>query len=136
MRNPNENTFSFILHVCYFSYHHWIAKGRSLTTQEHQHLCPILLESWHSSPPLRKNHKKPKVDKKIQACETLTLTESFVFSSCRCSKQLVSLLLTMNWSEHLIRRACFQICSGSNNKSLYACKVIHLINKGTCSWCT
>ena len=49
---------------------------------------------------LCKNHKKPEVDKKIQACKTLTSTEGFVFSSCRCSKQSVSCLLTLNWSEH------------------------------------
>ena len=57
---------------------------------------PVLLEFLHSSPPLCKNLKKSEVDKKIQACETLTLTEGFVFSSCRCSKQSVSRLLTLN----------------------------------------
>ena len=84
----------------------------------------------HSFPSLCKNHKKPKVDKKIQACETLTLTEGIVFPSCRCSKQSVSRLLTLNWSEHFIRCGCFQICIGNNNTSLllYACEVIHLIN--------
>ena len=43
LRNSNGNTFSFIPHVCYFSYHPWIAasEGRSLTTQQHQHPCPI-----------------------------------------------------------------------------------------------
>ena len=63
----------------------WIpaSEGRSFTTQEHQNPCPILLEFRHSSPPLCKNDKKPEVDKKIQACDTLTLTESFVVSSCR-----------------------------------------------------
>ena len=36
----------------------------------------------------------------------------------------------LNWLEHFILRGCFQIYSG-NNKSLllYACEVIHLINK-------
>ena len=136
LHNLNGNTFSFIPHVCYFSYHPQIAvsEGQSLTTQEHQHPCPIPLEFHHSSPPLCKNHKKPEVDKKIQACETLTLTEGFVFSSCRCSKQSVSRLLTLNWSEHFIRCGCFQICSGNNNTLLlYACEVIHLINKGVTS---
>ena len=92
MRHSNGNTFSFMSHVCYFSYQPWTAasEGWSLTTQERQHPCPILIEFRHSSPPLCKNHKKPEVDKKIQACETLTLTESFVFSSSRCSKQSVS----------------------------------------------
>ena len=129
--NSNGNTFSFIPDVCYFSYHPWIAasEGRSLTTQEHQHPCHILPEFCHSSPPLCKNHKKPEVDKKIQACKTLALTESFVFSSCRFSKQSVSRYLTLNWSEHFIRWGFFQICSGSNK----ACEVIHLINKGVIS---
>ena len=74
-KNSNGNTFSFILHVCYFPYHPWIAacEGRSLTKQEHQLLSPILLEFRHSSLLLFKNHKKPEIDKKIQACETLKL---------------------------------------------------------------
>ena len=37
----------------------------------HQHPSPNLLEVRQSSPPLCKKHKKPEVDKKIQACETL-----------------------------------------------------------------
>ena len=69
-----------------FSYIPWItaSEGRSLTTQGLQHQRPILLEFRHSSPPFLsvKTIKKPEVDKKIQACETFTLTESFVFSSC------------------------------------------------------
>ena len=111
------------------------SEGQSLTTQEHQHPCPILLEFHNSYPPLCKNHKKPEVDRKIQTCETLTMTESFVFSSCRCSKQSVSRLLTLKWSEHFIRWGCFHICSGNNNASLllYACEVIHLINKDVIS---
>ena len=137
LHNSNGNTFIFIPHVCYFSYHPWIAAsgGWSLTIQEHQDSCPILLEFRHSSPPLCKNHKKPEVDKKIQVCETLILTESFVFSSCRCSKQSVSRLLTPNWSEHFIWRGFFQIFSGNNNASLllYTCEVVHLINKGVIS---
>ena len=41
----------------------------------------------------------------------------------------------MNWSEHFIRWSFFQICSGINNNTLllYACEVIHLINKGVIS---
>ena len=137
-KNSNGNIFIFIPHLCYFSYHPWIAAsdGRSLSTQEHEHLCPILLlEFRHSSPPICKNNKKPEVDKKIPACETLTLTENLVFSSCRCSKQSASRLLTLNWSEHFICWGCFQICSGNSNTSLllYTCKVIHLINKGVIS---
>ena len=64
-----------------------------------------------------------------------TLIEGFVFSSCRCSKQSVSRLLTLNWSEHFIRWGYFQIYSGNNNTSslLYACEVIHLIKKGVVS---
>ena len=110
LHNSNGNTFSFNPHVCYFSYHPWIAASecRSLTTKEHQHPCPILLEFRHSSPPQCKNHKKPEIDKKIQKCETLTLTESFVFSSYRCSKQLVSCFLTLNWSEHFAHRFSFK----------------------------
>ena len=101
--------------------------------KEHQHPCLILLEFRHSSP-LCKNHKKPKVDKKSQTCETLTLTEGFIFSSYRCSKQLVSRSLTLNWSELLIPLGCFQICSGNNNTSwLYACENIHLISKAVTS---
>ena len=85
-----------------------------------------------SSPPLCKNHKKPEVAKKTQACETITLTKSFAFSWCRCSKQSVSCLLTMIWSEHFIRWGFFQICSGNNNTSLllYACELSYLISKG------
>ena len=93
-----------------------------------------LLELRHSSSSLCKNHKKPEVDKKIQACETFTLTESFVFSSCRCSKQSVSCLLTQNWSEHFIRWVCFQVCTENNNTLfLFACEIIHLINKSVIS---
>ena len=64
-----------------------------------------------------------------------TLTEGFTFSSCRCSKQSVSRLLTVNWTEHFIWWGCFQICSESNNKSLlfYACGIIHLINNSVIS---
>ena len=111
MHNSNGHTFSFIPHVCHFSYHPCIAASESqelTTTQEHQHPCPILLQFRHSSPLLCKNHKKPEVDKKIQACETVGLTDSFVFSSCRCSKQSVSRLLTLNWSEHFIWWVAFK----------------------------
>ena len=103
--------------------------------QEHQHPYSILLWFRHSSPPICKNHKKPEVDNNIQACETLTLTEGFVFSLCRCSKQSVSCLLTLNSSEHFIWCGCFQICSGNDNISLllYVCEIIHLINKGITS---
>ena len=138
-RNSNGNTLRLIPHLCYFSYHPWIgaSEGWSLPTQEHQHPCPILLEFRHSSPPLCKNHKKPEVDKKIQACETLTftLTEGFVFSSCKRSKQSASHLLALNWSEQPIRCGYFQICSGNNNISLsfYACEVIHLMKNGVAS---
>ena len=106
--------------LVYFSYHHWIAAsaGPSLTTKKHQHPSPILLESCHSFSPLCKNHKKPEFDKKIQTYKAVTLTESFVFSSCRCSKQSVSCLLTLNLSEHFIRWGCFQICSGNKNTLL------------------
>ena len=111
-------------------------EGGRKKPQEHQHPSPILLQFRHSSPPLCKNHKNPDVDKKIQAyARHLTLTEGFVFSSCGCAKQSVSRLLTLNWSEHFIRCGCFQICSGNNNISLllYACEVIHLINKDVTS---
>ena len=102
-------------------------EGEETKSQEHQHPCPILLEFHHSSPHFCKNRRKTWG----RACETVTLTEGFVFSSCRCSKQSVSRLLTVNWSEHFIRWGCFQICSGNNNTSLlYACEVLHLIKKG------
>ena len=61
---------------------------------KNQHPCSILLEFCHSSPPHCKNHKKPLVDEKAQACETLTLTKGFVFFSYSCSKQSISRLLT------------------------------------------
>ena len=126
LRNSNGNSSSFISYVCYFAYDPSAAasKVQSLTlfstkmrglntvtrTINSQHPCPILLEFCHSSPPFCKNHKKP--------CETLTLTEGFVFSSCRYSKQ------SLFWW------GCFQTSSGNNNTSLllYACKVIYLIN--------
>ena len=81
MRGSNGNILSHIPHVCYFSYHPWIvaSEGRRLTTQEHQDPCLILLVT--PPPPLCKSHKKPEVDKKIQACGTLTLTESFAIST-------------------------------------------------------
>ena len=78
-------------------------EGVGIATRTLTSLSLILLEFRHSSPPLCKNNKKLDVDKKIQACETLTLTKGFVFSSRRCSKQSVSRLLTLNWSEHFIR---------------------------------
>ena len=101
---------------------------RTSTSLSHSLRVPSLL-------PHCKNHKKPEIDKKIQAWETLTLTEGFVFSTCRCLKQSVSRLLTLNWSEHFIRCGCFHICSANNNTSLLlcACEAIHLINKGVIS---
>ena len=129
--------YGFIPHVYYFSYHPWIAasEGRSLTTQQQEHPCPILLEFCHSSPLYFKNHKKTEIDKKILACETLTLTKGFLISSCRCSKQSVSCLLTLNCSEDFIRWGFFQICSGNNNTLLllYACETINLIHRGVIS---
>ena len=73
-----QTIFSFIPHVCYFSYHPWIvvSESRSLTTQEHQHPCLILLEFQHSSPSSVKTIKT-EVDKRILACETLRLTLTF-----------------------------------------------------------
>ena len=105
-------------------------EGEETKSQEHQNPCPILFEFHHSSPHFCENRRKTWV----RACETVTLTKGFVFSSCRCSKQSVSRLLTVNWSEHFIRWGCFQICSGNNNTSLlYACEVLHLIKKGVIS---
>ena len=77
-------------HACYFSYHPSIAasEGGSLTTQEHKYPCPILIEFRHSSPPFCKNHTKTRG----QECETLALTEGFLFTSYRCSRQSVSRL--------------------------------------------
>ena len=104
-------------------------EGEETKSQEHQHPCPILLEFHHSSPHFCKNRRKTW----SRACETVTLTEGFVFSSCRCSKQSVSRLLTVNWSEQFIRLGYFHICCGNNNTLLYACEVIHLIKKGVIS---
>ena len=87
-------------------------EGEETQPQEHQHSCPILLQFRHSFPTLCKNHIKGEVDKKIQAWETLKFTKGFVFASYRCSKQSVSRLLTLNWSEHFIQWGCFQICCG------------------------
>ena len=148
MRNSNGNTFSFIPHVRHFSYFPWIttSEGRSLTThfstkmrgekqpQEHQDPSRILLEFRHSSPPLCKNIKNLRSMRKFKRARHLHWhlhLQDFVFSSSRCSKQSVSRLLTLNWSEHFIWCGCFQICSGNNNTLLlYAFEVIHLINKG------
>ena len=94
-------------------------EGEETQPQEHQHSCLILLEFRHSFPTLCKNHIKGEADKKIQAWETLKFTEGFVFASYRCSKQSVSRLLTLNWSEHFIQWGCFQICCGNNNTSLH-----------------
>ena len=110
MCNLNGNTFSFIPCVCYFSYLLWIAasEGRSLTKliptkmrgegNSHKTSASLLHSIRVPSllPHLCKHHKKPEVEKKIQACETLTLTEGFVSSLCRCLKQTVSCLLTQN----------------------------------------
>ena len=56
--------YFFIPHVGML-YHPWIAafEGRSLTKQEHQDHCPILLAFRHFSPPLCKENEKPEVDK-------------------------------------------------------------------------
>ena len=99
--------------------------GNSLSPHSEKRL---IICGWFFSggTPFCKNHKKPEVDKKIQAYETLTLTKSFVFSSCRSSKQSESRLLALNWSEHFIRWGCFQICSRNNyTLLLYACEFIH-----------
>ena len=74
------------------------------------------------------NHQKPW---KFKHAGHLHWNESFVFSSCRCSKRSVSCLLIMNWSEHFIQWGFFQICSGNINTSLlfYAFEDMHLINK-------
>ena len=118
LRNSSGNTFSFSPHVCYFSYHPWIvaSEGRSLITlffckmkgRKHSHKninIPVPFYQSSVTPPLPSVEiiKKSEVDKKIQACETLTLTEGFVCSSYRCSKQSVSGLLALNWLEHSIR---------------------------------
>ena len=117
--NSNENTFSFI-HVCYFSYHIWIAASEDqiLTTlfstkimgeetqpQEHQHPCSILLTFCHSAPCLSKNHTKPNVDKKIQACKTHWLRT--LYFPCTNAQYLV-----YYW------RHWFQIYCG-NNKTFF-----------------
>ena len=83
-------------------------RGEEVQPQEHQHPCLILLKFHHSSPLLFKNHKNPEVDKKIQTYKTFTLTKGFVLSSCRCSKQSVSCLLTLNWSKHFIWWVAFK----------------------------
>ena len=96
-------------------------EGEETQSQKHQHSCHVLLELRHSSLPFWKNHKKTWG----QACETITLIEVVAYSSCRCSKQLVFHLLTVNWFEHFIRWGYIQICSGNNNTSLLCGKVKH-----------
>ena len=111
LRNSNGYFFSFTPQVfsispldCYFRRLEFSNKIRERKQpQEHQHFSPILLEFCHCSPSLCKNHKKMRLIRKSSMRDTLT--EAFVFSSCRCSKQ----------SEHFIRCGCFQICSGNNN---------------------
>ena len=112
------NTFSFIPHVCYFSYLPSIAasKGQSSKTLFSTKIRGKEIATRTST--FLSHSIRILVDKKIQVCETLKLTEGFVFSSCRCLKQSVSPLLTPNWSEHFIRCGYFQICSGNNNTSL------------------
>ena len=56
-------------------------RGLEKRPQEHHHSGLIWLDFFHYSPTLCKNYKKSKVYKKIQTCETLTLTKSFVFLS-------------------------------------------------------
>ena len=110
MRNSNRYTFSFIPHVCYFLYHLWIAaskdriitslfstkmRGEGNTSTRTWTSCPILLEFRHTcSPPICKKHTKQAVDKKIQVCETLKLTEGICILLVIGSKQSVSRLLT------------------------------------------
>ena len=133
---PKTLPFSCIPHVCYLSYLPWIAasEGRSLTTLFSTKMKGEEIATTASTP-VSHSIREPKGDKKIQAYEKFTLTKGFVFSLHRCSKQSVSRLLTLNWSEHFIRWGCFQICGGNNNTSLllYACEVIHLINEGVTS---
>ena len=116
-RNSNGNTFSFNPNVFYFSYLPWLAasEGGSLTTLQ--------------------GGLGEEIATRISTSLSHYVTVPSL-SSCRCSKHSVSRLLTLNWSEHFIWCGCFQICSGNNNTSsllLYACKVIHLINKGVTS---
>ena len=71
------------------------------------------------TPPLSsvKTKKNLRSIRKFQYARHI-LTEGFVFSSCRCSKQSVPHLLTLNWSEYLIWCSCFQISCGNNNTSV------------------
>ena len=90
--NSNGNSFSLIPHVCYCLCLTWVAASEvwNLTTlfftkMKDEEIATRASSFSHSvrvpsSPRLCKNHKKPQVDKKIQACETLTLTEGFGFS--------------------------------------------------------
>ena len=86
----NRNTFSLIPHVCYVSYH------PRISASEDQSLTTLF-------------------STKVSMRDTFTLTEGFVLSSYRCSKQSSSPLITVNRIEQFIWWGCFQICSGNNN---------------------
>ena len=73
----------------------------SYLLQEDQHLSHSIRVTITHPLSSVKTIKKPDVDKKTEACVALTLTEGFLFFSCRSSKQSVSRLLTLNWSEYL-----------------------------------
>ena len=95
MHTANRNTFSFIPDVCYFSNHPSIAspKGQSLITREHQHICPILLEFCHSSPPLP-SLKTIKILRSIRKFKhvRLTLTGLCIFLMQMLKRVSISLI--------------------------------------------
>ena len=111
--NTIENTFSFIPHVCYFPCHPSIAasKSPSLTTlfstkmrgRKYSHKNIDIPDPFYLTAITAPLLSAKNLEKTLGwACETLTLIEGFVFSSCRYSKQSVSHLLTVSWSEHFI----------------------------------
>ena len=117
----NRNTLGFIAPVRYFLYHPWIAafESWSLSIQNYQHSCPILSEFRHSSPPFCKNHKKPEVNRKIQACETYTLTKNFVFSCIFTDGQNSQYLVCQLWTGQNI------LIGGFSFKSVVATIIHH-----------
>ena len=133
LHNSNGHTFSFIPHVCYFSYHHSIAasEARSLTTPlstkmrglgwgwgraSHKNITsmsPFYQNSVTPPRPFAKSIKNPR----------LSMQDTYIDRGlCIFLMQIlktVSPLSNVNWLEHFIRQGCFQVCSG-NNTSLFS----------------
>ena len=134
LHNSNGHTFSFIPHVCYFSYQHSIAasEARSLTTPLSTKMRGL---GWGGG---RASHKNINIHvsfyqnsvtpplpfaKSIKNL-SLSMQDTYIDRGlCSFLMQIlktVSRLLNVNWLEHFIRWGCFQVCSGNNNTSLFS----------------